>query len=626
MLLVAATTVLALWPNVYLDYPRLSPLGPAPPDEGTILHWAKRSLTEVGHRDFFDFKGFGGLLPIVIAFAVDRPGVVSARVGVIIALGVISALCYAAVKLGTRRRTAGILAAASAGLLSFPNWPFAYQQHSFPIWSIGAVVVALLAQGRAPRLLVIAGALAAVGWWTDLTQAVPSTVGLALAIAFAWGLSGRTVWKAVGAFALGFTALQACCVGYYAARGALRSLVDDMVVYPLVHYPKGNAIPFGNGREWWIGNVAAQPGFMPEAGRFICDGALVVVALGCALAVVAGGALVILLVRARLFKRPATPELAAWIGGIALAASNGAAAVPILLGVSRGDLAHVGFMVPCSAVSFFAVLLGTPRNRIPYADCARGVTVLVSSCVVTFAAYFHVHAFLAMPKGARVGDLDRAIRSNCQVKFVEMASDPKESVVVLPGAGFNLLYADRRSAIPFTALFYETETSPPEQWARAASSIAKERPPFLLADEFQFIKLVQTLPAIATTYYGEDGLYLRHTSNAKNVELGKRWSYRVTSPKGDLLLTGAMEILESAPGSPLQTHMFAYGATVPVQGRFSRGTLILLPPGQKVVARLSADGRTLRGIAGNRGDCRYVMPLESPSGTMGFEATRENAP
>lgn len=626
MLVVAASTVLVLWPNVYLEYPRLSPLGPAPPDEGTILHWAKRSLAEVGHRDFFDFKGFGGLLPITLAFALDRPGVVAGRIGVIIAMGVVSTLSYAAVKLTTERRTAGVLAAASAGLLSFVTWPFAYQQHSFPIWSIGAAVLALLAQGRAHRYLAMAGALAAVGLWTDITQAAPATVGLGFAIGFAWALAGRPVWKAVGSFGLGWMAMQACWLGYYAARGALRALIDDMIVYPLVHYPKGNAIPFGYQREWWIGNVAAQPGWMPEAGRVIAEGAIVVVALGCVLALLPGAALVVLVVRQRFFERRLAPELAAWIGSVALAASNGAAAVPILLGVSRGDLAHIGFMVPCTAVSLLSVLLGTPRHRIPYADCARGVTVLCMSCVVAFALYFHVHAYVAMPKGARLGDLDRAMRNACQTQFIDMAANPKDNVVVLPGAGFNLLFAERRSTIPFTVLFYEPELAPPHQWALAASNIVERRPTFLLTDAIQFSRLVQAKPAIANAYFGQDGLYLRRDVRPGRRELGKHWDYRVTSPAGPVILIGKMEVLASPPGEPLQTNMIVNGVDNPVQGRFSGDTLVLLPPGQKLVARLSEDGRKLRGIAGNRGDCRMVVPSEGQTGSMGFEATLAAGP
>lgn len=608
----AAVTFLVLWPYLYGQYPNQNPFYG---DEVTVAYVARRMLTEVPHRDFFDFKGFVGVLPQWAAFKLGPLSLTNARLAVFVWMSVASALAFIAAKLSTGRRMPGVLAALSPASISFALFPYAYQQHVAPLLAFAASAAALIAWKHTEvRWVSVAGACCALGLWASSVMFVPITFGMGLAVALSWRLAKKTALRATMAFGVGWLAVQLAIAAYFGAQGALGAVYQDMVEFPMLQYSGENRVAYADGAQYREAQVRGLPWDVRAASAGLGRANLAFVFLGCGLSLVTGLSLAFAWFRQEALQRPPPEWTSNLLGHLAPAAALGAASVPTLTGVMRPDIIHMGFSLPASALAGFCVLFAEyPFRR---ARILRGAVGAAACLALSVSLYFHLSNVLRIPS-ASFGDLDERIANECQLDLMELAVPAGDTVVAMPGAG-PILLLDRKNASPINAYFAGSAT-PPSHWERTARAIVEQEPALLLADRSQFEKISRLQPKISTMYQGAPGLYRRARDLRDAAPLTGTWKYSLRNADGKPMGSGQLYIPKQA-GKRLRVRMNFGGKTANVQGSLAGQQLVLLPPNQKLVATLSEDGSRLSGYGGNLWDCRVRVPWRT--GQFSFEAQR----
>jgi hypothetical protein len=534
-----------------------------------------------------------------------------------------SSITYLTVRISTATRVAPLLAALSLPLLAWPNWPYAYQQWSALPYLMAAPPLALLGWERdRPWYLFCAGLACGVAFWADITQSLPVTVALGGAIGLTWVADGRGAARALAHFASAFLACSAAALIYFWARGALAPLFDDMWVYPFTSYRDAATAWFryAAGSELRIFFWTDRPPIMRAAVRLLCELPAALLPVATALALAAGSALAIAAVARRRGRMLARPSFVALVR-MAFPATLAAAAVPLLLGVSVRDLSHMAFAVPLCATALVCVLYASPRPQGRWgALLAVTRTIVGLGLVAALALSALFHMVNRWQPGRAFANADDTIRDDCHVAFLEHATAPEDTVVVLPAGGFHYLLSSRRSAIPFSILFRDRSASPWSQWSRAGRAMAAQPPSVVLATAAEFEDLTREHPELAGRYFGDDGAYLLDQRRpGPRLPPDSTWHFEIVDGGGRLLQAGTWRMINADAGPRLQVLPPASPGAAFV-GRIDADRVVLLPPGQKVAARLSPDGRLLEGTIGPRFDCRVMYPRASPNRFVAWRA------
>jgi hypothetical protein len=615
-LLVGLTAFALLYPHVYADYATLWGRGVYAGDEGSTLGNATFMLDSVAHRDFFEFKGPGGLWPLTLAFAIDRRSVATGRLAIFLVLALAASITYLVAKLATANRVAAALAGLSLPLLAWPNWPFAYQQWSAAPYLALAALFALLAWERSvAAYLLWAGVACGIAFWSDMAQAVPSTVALGGAVGLAWAADRRSrLGSGLAFFALGFLACIVAVLGYFWLRGALGAAINEMFIFPFSGYREPNVIAYGAGKELRLQFWSKEPMLMRAAVRVLCELPIVLLPVVTGLGLVVGGMLVMTALASGLGSRPVPHARLMVLGRMAIPASLSAAAVPLLLGVSRKDLSHIAFIVPASVLALVCIVFahGHPPGRWHRAaKVSRGVVLAALVGALGLSAYFHLTNCRETKSTFR--DIDDKVRNECQVAFLDSATDASDTVVVLPGGGFHYLLSSRKNGIPFSVMFRYRSHTPPSHWARAADALARKPASVLLASRDELQDLVDARPELAARYFGEPGVYLLDEHRpGPTLPLESTWQYEVIDRAGRPVRRGTLHLRNADGGARLEVVEPTAGTARKYPGRIDGNRIVLLPPDQKAAAELAANGGSMEGIIGTRIDCRARAPRAWP--------------
>jgi hypothetical protein len=504
-----ASVVAIVSPYVHQELPTLRAVDGRgwSPDEGTVLHNADRLRQgDVLYADYFDFKGPVGFLPFTLAFAFDRPSIAAGRTAMFFVLGLLAAVTYLAVRRSSERRWVGIAFAGWVPFVAWQCWPYAYQDLLGSTFVIGAV--ALLDERDRRLTLAAAGGLLAFALWTTISHGAPALVAIAVAVGLrAWiGGTLRDAGRALGWLLAGAAAGSAPIWIWFALQGALDNLLWANFVFPFRHYMAPiNEVAYGFDAGGYV--EAWQ-------GENALDGVLAQLVGGAAvwlprLALVSSGLTAIALIglaakRAR-DRRPLDGETASLLRRMAVPAALGAVALPVVAGLTRADLAHIGLVIPESAVALSALVipLGASIRGAGIVHAGQralaGATLVAALC----GGWFHVRQVLSpYPED----DPDREAREALELDRLERWTRPGDAIVSPIYGGYTFLLSRRKNASRFATLW---EDYAPYQWKVTADDIVARRPKVLRANAKHVKRLSKLRPEIARMYLGMGEIYVR---------------------------------------------------------------------------------------------------------------------
>jgi hypothetical protein len=475
-------------------------------DEGTELY--NSDLLRRGWRfyaDPWDFKGPIGYLVFALGYCFSSANVEHGRVTIMLVIALWSALAFLCGRAITGRNWPAILLGLFVPLCVWPNWPYAYNEYVSQCALTGALLAALHA-GKRPRLWVLAGVGSSLAFWTSLGQGLPGALSLAVAaVLLAWG-SGPNAARVAKGYALGFALPSALITVWLVARGTFVAALRAIFVFPFTNYMAPiNETAYGVDRAVYVNAWLSRDHLRGVAVRVV-TGATVhtpQIALGLAIVV----AFWLLELTARRYYAGTATRLAhsgvAW--RLVLPAALVACAVPVILGATRSDICHLGFVEGTSSFAICAVLGDWPlpskrwlRVSVGLLQAALG---LAAAGVLAAAGFF---LWKSSRESFEHAKLDPPTRDDGD--FVAARTRPEDRVYMLPLGGYHYLSAQRDNAISYAVLDFDAYYK--GQWERAAGQVSVRRPRLMLIGSGYFDKLVSVRPELKAMYFGYSGNYI----------------------------------------------------------------------------------------------------------------------
>lgn len=434
-------------------------------DEGIYLYGAQLTAQgAVPGRDFVELQGPGTFYWLALFFRVFGTSLPTAR-GLLLGAGAATAALtfHLSRRLEVPALFPVLFVIATSIPLGVMNSPH-YDSNLFALLSFATFVYAWQRLDSGSRVLVrwalfSSGILAGLTTW--FLQQKGFLVALSMAVALI--LLDRKRWRGwAGTLAAGYACAVSAELVFYAALGALPSLLYANLIWPLSTYETVNRTPYGFGlrESLWNGwYQALQPAFHSPlafaAATFLAVPYLLMLALPMVLPLMA------LRRRPDAFRRDLIPY---WFTGYALWASE----------LHRWDLGHLRNGCVLLIVLFFVLC-----ERLSSA-LFRRVALFATCCLVLSAAADVLGAASrSVQLHTRRGTL-YALALDPPLTFLLSQTQPGDAVFVYPYAPIYYFLADVRNPTRWSNLMYGINTS--AQFHEAIDQIDRKRVRYVLWD------------------------------------------------------------------------------------------------------------------------------------------------
>lgn len=579
-------------------------------DEGVVLHHALRLRQgEMLYRDFFDFQGFFSYLPFTLGFTVATPGATTGKTVMFVLMSLWGAVTYLTVKEVTHKRWAGVLVALYFPLCVWPTWPFAYQHFIGDLWATTAVLFAIHGEkSNLRRGWLVAGVFSALAMWTSLSEGLPAFLALFASCLFV-RYARRDRWHLLGQYLSGALAFTAFYVLVLVARGALVAAYEAVLVFPFKHYGPGNRTAYAYDAAMFVAQWMARGPEQGRAAQLLVDMTMNAPKIGV---VVSSGVAALLAHRVlhRFYTGRPKHGIIPWdtFAPCVYVASLGSLAVPVWWGITRSDIAHIGFVQQMSVIAMTALWLpaSTLRRRwwsgrwrpLAAIQILSGIAVVV---VLLQAGTF----FRTNVQNAKWKDIDEHIANDpahpdrhCETLHARL--EPDDRMVALSHGGYTHLTCKRRSAISIPHLLHNDPNYWGAMWPKAAREIAERRPRLLLVSPTDFEVLARYQPSLRSLYIGFNLNYmLAEGRPGPPLATGEEWWYAIhDEATGRLEREGALTFAKG-PGTPMSSPYVALLDDAK-DGVFTYldGNKVQIFEGSRIyVLERGEDGRTMTGRA-----------------------------
>ena len=605
---VAVAVFVLLWPFLNPELEAIRGKVTYSWDEGVVLHHALRiAQGEMLYRDFFDFQGFFSYLPFALGFSVATPSPRTGKIVMFLLMAGWGAVTFLTVKEVTHRRWLGVLVALYFPLCVWPTWPFAYQHFIADLWATTAVLFAARGEKRrSPRAWMLAGVFSALAMWTSLSEGLSAFAALLTCVVVV-RFARREGWAYLEKFLAGAFGFTAVYVLFLAARGALRKAHYAVLVFPFKHYGPGNRTQYAYDAAEFLGRWRGRGPLEREASELLVEMTMDLPKAG----VVAASVVALVLVHRalyRLFTRRPKEGLVPWdtLAPSAYLASLGSLALPVWAGVTRSDIAHIGFVQQMSVLGIAALFLPAETlARRRWTGKWRALTAIQLAAGVALAfVLWKAGAFLRKNASrARWSDIDAYIANDpahpdrhCETLQARLR--PDDRFVALSHGGYTHLTCGRRSGISIPHLLHNDPNYWGAMWPKAARDIVTNRPRLLLVSTTDFEVLARHEPAIRALYMGYSLNYVLREGRPAPPLASTEWWYSIDGPGGALVREGPIRFVPG-PGGPMDSPVVAFvDASEKAAFTYVDGPTVQIFDGTKsYVLERRDDGTTMVGKA-----------------------------
>jgi hypothetical protein len=190
----------------------------------------------------------------------------------------------------------------------------------------------------------------------------------------------------------------------------------------------------------------------------------------------------------------------------AIGASAAAVALPLVLGWTRRDLAHLGFVLPASSLALASLLVALPaltRFGRRLDATRRWALVVLATAAIGCGAWFHARRvssdFVRRP-------LDEHARQAFAIDKLDAWTQPGDEIFSPSAGGYVFLLSKRENATRYAALFPGYAEY---QWRNAADAIVTRRPKLLRLSNTELGYLAEHRPEIKRDYVKRGAFHLR---------------------------------------------------------------------------------------------------------------------
>jgi hypothetical protein len=459
-------------------------------DEGTVLYDSFRiTCGEVIYRDFFQFQGpvfyylYGGL------FAFTGPSIGAAR-ALNLLITAFTATFLALLVTRTLGRVAGVAAAVVHACLLVPMYPYAHPYWLAEALAFVGIYLLVRSRGRSSREL-------ASGVCLGLSAATIQSLGLpifaacmvALAVPGIAQRSWRQTWVRPLRVLAGASLSISPFIIYLGIVGALDQMWYAMFEWVLNYYTQGQTDAVTQGYGAYLATFLALHRSVGQPWR-----GLATIGLQLVKFLPVFGVCGVIMVSAQVV-------INRWrrsfdYGHLVMGSAVIAGTAPLLLGITRVDIAHIAFLgsfgICGVAIALQPLVTWKPRFRLPVtiAWAIIGILVIVNFSAKTVMTY---RASREM-KGWRGEILKLGM-----ARWIDTNLGPNERIVTAFG-GLQYLYI-KRCAVGFTFLPFGTPGYySDEQWRRLGGQILKALPPVIEVTREQWLQVIQRTPELRQRY------------------------------------------------------------------------------------------------------------------------------
>ena len=608
--LVAAVLPL-LWPYQQVNFQGLRGGIATTTDEGTVLFVAESIRRGSAlYREVWDFKGPVGYLPLTLGLALaDEPGLAAGRKAMLGVIALWSGATYLAARRVAASRAIGVLFALLPPFLCWPTWPYAYQDFCAQLCTTLAVTCALVAITR-PPWFGLAGAWAALAFWTSLGQGLPAFACLGGALVLThFAIDGpRAATTVARRYLTGACAVTLPLLSWLASQRALPQAMRAMFVFPFTSYiSPSNETEYGEDQLWYVAHWRGDGEWPGHAAHVFTSAIVWLPRAGMLIALSIGGLLLYLAGHRLVTGRGSrlAPNRAKLLQ-LVIPASVAGSFVPVAIGVTRSDLCHIGFVCQTS-ILVLALLAsrwwwGSHHLLTWFGTATRGLFVGGLGFVTLTALGFHVYL---LQKPFEKVDLDGWFRVEYNGHGIAARTRPDDRIVVQHSSGYHYLAAGRETSLPYVYLSDDAYSD--RQWPAAARWIVKSPPRVMFIDAGRLARLSSHQPIIQSLYFGYSGHYM----------LNDRRPGPPLCPDGDWSFRAERAVDEI----PLRLHRHGHASAnylailgpSSLQAHVDEDRVAWFANKDTYVAKLAPDGRSMAGryYRRNRPDERFTAKLVS---------------
>ena len=234
-----------------------------------------------------------------------------------------------------------------------------------------------------------------------------------------------------------------------------------------------------------------------------------------------------------------------------LAASLAGLGVPVVLGITRNDICHLGFVQQMSVIALCVLWAPISKESLKKLrwKLAFAAQLLIGGYValVDYQSWQFLRTIAATAKTAAVRRLEDDASAQYNCKSMRARTQPQDTVIIHYG-GMGYLTCQRDSAISYPHLFHAPYWE--AQWPIAAWEIVKKKPRVMYISDRDFIRLSTDQPIIRTMYFAAEGgsYVLTEGRPGPPFSMGV-WNYTITGPAGRIV-RGRIEIEPNPQGAP----------------------------------------------------------------------------